>query len=57
LWPSVHNPGWLQIHGQTLSSAGPHAELTEPGATSRRTAANMRGWTVCTLTETGKVQS
>src|SRR6516164_8775106 len=53
LWPSVHRPGWLRINGQTLPRAGPHAEPTAPGATSRRTAANLRGRTVCTLTETG----
>ena len=34
-----------------LAQAGPHAAATPPGGTSRRTTANLRGWTVCTLTE------
>src|SRR5664279_2490138 len=52
LWPSVHSPDWLRMKSQTLPTAGPHADPTAPGGTSRRTAANMRGWTVCTSTET-----
>ena len=43
LWPPVHRSGWLRMNAQTLPSAGPHAELTPPCATSRRTAANLRG--------------
>jgi hypothetical protein len=31
------------MKSQTLPTAGPHAEPTAPGATSRRTAANLRG--------------
>ena len=34
---------WLRMKSQTLPTAGPHAEPTAPGATSRRTAANLRG--------------
>jgi hypothetical protein len=41
LWPSVQSPGWLRINGQTPPMAGPHAEPSAPGATSRRTAANL----------------
>src|ERR1700719_3151088 len=36
LWPSVRRPGWLRMNSQTLPRAGPHAEPTAPGATSRR---------------------
>src|SRR5215472_10183798 len=43
LWPSVRSPGWLRMNSQTLPRAGPHAEPTAPGATSRRTAATLRG--------------
>jgi hypothetical protein len=40
---SVHRLGWLRMNGQTLARAGPHAEPAAPGATSRRTTANLRG--------------
>ncbi len=41
--PSVPQAGWLRMNSQTLPRAGPQAEPTAPGATSRRTAANLRG--------------
>lgn len=53
LWPSVRKPGWLRMNSHTLSRAGFHAEPTAPGATSRRTAANLREWTVSKFTEMG----
>src|SRR5262245_23002862 len=43
LWPSVHSPGWLRMKSQTLPTAGPHAEPTAPGSTSRRYRGQLAG--------------
>src|SRR4051794_19326142 len=41
---AVRPQSWpASMNGQTLPSAGPHAEPTPPSGTSRRTAANLRG--------------